>query len=49
MKVPHANSTDFDLVVVDGSFSGLVTARTAAMRGLRVAVIDAKSEPGEKV
>jgi flavin-dependent dehydrogenase len=37
---------DYDLVIGGGSFAGLVAARTAAMRGLRVAVIDAKPEPG---
>ncbi len=37
---------DYDLIIVGGSFAGLVAARTAAMRGLRVAVIDAKPEPG---
>jgi geranylgeranyl reductase family protein len=39
----------FDLVVVGGSFAGLAAARTAAMRGLKVAVIDGKSEPGARV
>lgn len=40
---------DFDLVVVGGSFAGLVCARTAAMRGLKVAVIDRRREPGTAV
>ena len=40
---------DFDLVIVDGSFAGLVCARTVAMRGLRVAVIDRKRDPGAQV
>lgn len=39
----------FDLVIVGASFAGLVAARTAAMRGLRVAVLDAKREPGHRV
>lgn len=39
----------FDLVVVGGSFSGLACARTAALRGLKVAVIDSKPEPGARV
>jgi digeranylgeranylglycerophospholipid reductase len=39
----------FDLIVVGGSFAGLACARTAALRGLKVAVIDAKSEPGARV
>jgi digeranylgeranylglycerophospholipid reductase len=41
--------TDFDLVIVGGSFAGLVCARTAAMRGLRVAVMDRKRDPGAQV
>ena len=39
----------YDLIVVGASFAGLIAARTAAHRGLRVAVIDAKSEPGARV
>jgi flavin-dependent dehydrogenase len=39
----------FDLVIVGGSFAGLSCARTAALRGLKVAVIDAKPEPGARV
>jgi flavin-dependent dehydrogenase len=39
----------FDLVIVGGSFAGLACARTAALRGLKVAVIDGKSEPGARV
>lgn len=39
----------FDLVIVGASFAGLVAARTAAMRGLRVAVLDAKREAGHRV
>lgn len=39
----------FDLVVVGGSFAGLACARTAALRGLKVAVIDAKKDPGARV
>jgi digeranylgeranylglycerophospholipid reductase len=39
----------FDLVIVGGSFAGLACARTAALRGLKVAVVDAKSEPGARV
>ncbi len=41
--------TDFDLVIVGGSFAGLVCARTAAMRGLKVAVIDRRREPGAAI
>jgi len=39
----------FDLVIVGGSFAGLACARTAALRGLKVAVIDSKKEPGARV
>ncbi len=39
----------YDLIIVGASFAGLVAARTAAHRGLKVAVIDAKSEPGARV
>ncbi len=39
----------YDMVVVGASFAGLIAARTAAHRGLRVAVIDAKNEPGARV
>ena len=39
----------YDVVIVGGSFAGLACARTAALRGLKVAVIDAKSEPGARV
>ncbi|MBS0470069.1 MAG: NAD(P)/FAD-dependent oxidoreductase [Proteobacteria bacterium] len=39
----------FDLIIVGGSFAGLACARTAALKGLKVAVIDAKAEPGARV
>jgi len=39
----------FDLVIVGGSFAGLACARTAALRGLKVAVLDAKKEPGVRL
>ncbi|MEL6365228.1 MAG: NAD(P)/FAD-dependent oxidoreductase [Pseudomonadota bacterium] len=39
----------YDLVVVGASFAGLACARSAAMRGLKVAVLDAKIEPGARV
>src|ERR1043166_5244096 len=39
----------FDLIVVGGSFAGLSCARTAALRGLKVAVLDGKSDPGLRV
>ena len=39
----------FDLAIVGGSFAGLACARTAALKGMSVAVIDAKPEPGARV
>ena len=39
----------YDLIIAGGSFAGLACARTAALRGLKVAVIDAKPEPGARV
>ena len=39
----------YDLIVVGASFAGLIAARTAAHRGLKVAVLDAKTEPGARV
>jgi flavin-dependent dehydrogenase len=39
----------FDLAIIGGSFAGLACARTAALRGLKVAVIDAKDEPGARI
>jgi digeranylgeranylglycerophospholipid reductase len=40
---------NFDLVVVGASFAGLACARTAAMRGLSVAVVDPKPDAGARV
>lgn len=39
----------YDLVIVGASFAGLVAARTAAMRGLKVAVLDVKPDAGDRV
>lgn len=39
----------YDLVIVGASFAGLVAARTAAMRGLHVAVLEAKPDAGHRV
>lgn len=39
----------YDLIIVGGSFAGLACARTAALKGLKVAVIDAKAEPGARI
>jgi digeranylgeranylglycerophospholipid reductase len=38
-----------DLVIVGGSFAGLACARTAALKGLKVAVLDSKPEPGARI
>lgn len=40
---------DVDLVVVGGSFAGLVLARTAALRGLRTVVLERRAAPGSRV
>jgi flavin-dependent dehydrogenase len=40
---------EFDLIIAGASFAGLSCARTAALRGLKVAVIDRKQEAGELV
>ncbi len=39
----------YDLVIVGASFAGLIAAKTAAMRGLRVAVLEAKAAAGDRV
>lgn len=39
----------YDLVIIGASFTGLICARTAAMRGLRVAVLEAKADPGARI
>lgn len=43
------NGERFDLVIVGASFAGLVAAKTAAMRGLKVAVLEAKPDAGARV
>ena len=43
------SQTDYDLIIVGASFSGLVAARTAAMRGLKVLVLEAKPDAGARV
>lgn len=40
---------DFDLIVVGASFSGAACALAAAQRGLRVCVLERKSDPGDKL
>lgn len=39
----------YDLIIVGASFAGLACARTAALRGLKVAVVERKSDPGDRV
>ncbi len=39
----------YDLIIVGGSFAGLACARTAALKGLKVALIDSKPEPGARI
>jgi flavin-dependent dehydrogenase len=39
----------FDLAIVGGSFAGLACARSAALRGLKVVVLDAKPDPGARI
>jgi geranylgeranyl reductase family protein len=39
-------SDSYDVVIIGAGFAGLVCARVAAERGLKVAVIEKKSEPG---
>lgn len=48
-KAQNETTPDYDLAIIGASFAGLVAARTAAHRGLRVVVIDAKTEPGARV
>jgi digeranylgeranylglycerophospholipid reductase len=38
-----------DLVIVGASFAGLICARSAALRGLKVIVIESKSDPGARI
>lgn len=38
-----------DLTIVGASFAGLICARTAALRGLKTVVIEAKAEPGARI
>jgi len=38
-----------DLVIVGASFAGLICARSAALRGLKVMVIESKSDPGARI
>ena len=40
---------DCDLLIVGASFAGLAAAVTAAARGLRVVVLEAKASPGARI
>ena len=40
---------EVDLVIVGASFAGLICARSAALRGLKVIVIESKSDPGARI
>jgi flavin-dependent dehydrogenase len=40
---------DYDLAIVGASFAGLTAARSAALRGLKVVVIEAKKDPGARI
>lgn len=40
---------DYDLAIIGASFAGLVAARSAALRGLNVIIIEAKSDPGARI
>nr|WP_306263381.1 NAD(P)/FAD-dependent oxidoreductase [Pararhizobium sp. IMCC3301] len=40
---------DYDLAIVGASFAGLTAARSAALRGLKVLVIEAKKDPGARI
>ena len=42
-------SRHYDLIIVGASFAGLACARTAALRGLKVAVVERKNDPGDQV
>ncbi|MGV8838943.1 MAG: NAD(P)/FAD-dependent oxidoreductase [Bauldia sp.] len=48
-RVSRRSTPDADVVIVGASFAGLAAARTAAMRGLRVVVIDALPGPGARI
>ena len=48
MKKPQTDDL-YDLVIVGASFTGLIAAKTAAMRGLKVAVMERKPEPGARI
>jgi len=43
------STREVDLVIVGASFAGLICARSAALRGLKVIVIESKSDPGARI
>ena len=43
------HSPTHDLVIVGASFAGLIAAKTAAMRGLKVVVLESKPDAGQRV
>ena len=49
MRAPGTGQEPVDLLVVGGSFAGLVCARRAAELGLRVVVLERKPDPGARV
>ena len=49
MSVSDRDQPCFDVVIVGASFAGLLCARTAAMRGLKVCVLEAKADPGARI
>lgn len=48
-KARAKEKNSYDLVIVGASFSGLTCARAAALRGLSVLVLEAKSDPGARI
>ena len=42
-------SNHYDLIIVGASFSGLTCARAAALRGLKVLVLETKENPGSRM
>ncbi len=43
------DSNHYDLIIIGASFSGLTCARAAALRGLKVLVLEAKENPGARM
>lgn len=49
MKVIHMRNTHYDLIIAGAGFAGLSAAHTASVRGLKVAVLDKKPDPGSHI